>query len=50
VKKAAAEAGEEFQDIAAEVSSDKAAEAVMSADVAAKTGHSRAAGGAGLAN
>jgi hypothetical protein len=50
VKKAAAEAGEEFQDIAAEVSSDKAAEAVMSADVAAKTGRSRAAGGAGLAN
>ncbi|HEX4102088.1 MAG TPA: DUF5132 domain-containing protein, partial [Pseudonocardiaceae bacterium] len=37
VKKAAAEAGEEFQDIAAEVSSDKAAEAVMSADVAAQT-------------
>ncbi|MGC1734183.1 MAG: DUF5132 domain-containing protein, partial [Pseudonocardiaceae bacterium] len=50
VKKAAAEAGEEFQDIAAEVSSDKAAEAVMSADVAAQTRRSRAAGGAGLAN
>ncbi len=50
VKKAAAEAGEEFQDIAAEVSSDKATEAVMSADVAAKSGRSRAPGGAGLVN
>jgi hypothetical protein len=30
------------------VSSDKAAEAVMSADVAAKSGRSRASGGAGL--
>ena len=29
---------------------DKAAEAVMSADVAAETGRSRVAGGAGLAN
>jgi hypothetical protein len=50
VKKAAAEAGEEFQGIAAEVSSDKAAEAVMSADVAAKAGRSRGTGGAGLVN
>jgi hypothetical protein len=50
VKKAAAEAGEEFQGIAAEVTSDKAAETVMSADVAAKAGRSRTAGGAGLVN
>lgn len=46
VKKAAAEASEELQDIAAEVSHDKAAESVMSADVAAKAGRSRAGGGA----
>ncbi len=46
VKKAAAEAGEEFQDIAAEVSSDKATESIMSADVAAKAGRLRAGGGA----
>ena len=41
VKRAAAEAGEEFQDIAAEVSSDKAAEAVYASAVAAKTDRSR---------
>jgi hypothetical protein len=45
VKKAAAEAGAEFHDLAAEVSADKTTEAVMSADVAAKSGRSRAAGG-----
>ncbi|MFY9807186.1 MAG: DUF5132 domain-containing protein [Pseudonocardiaceae bacterium] len=50
VKKAAAEAGEEFQGIAAQVSSDKAAETIMSADVAAKAARSRPAGGAGLVN
>lgn len=50
VKKAAAEAGEEFQGIAAEVSSEKAAGAVMSAEAAAKAGRSRAAGGTGLVN
>lgn len=50
VKKAAAEAGEEIQGLAAEVSSDKATEAAMGIDVAAKAGRSRAAGVGGLAN
>lgn len=52
VKKAAAEAGEEFQDLAAEVSYNKTAEAAMSADVAgaARAGRSRTAGGAGVVN
>ncbi|MGH3693659.1 MAG: DUF5132 domain-containing protein [Pseudonocardiaceae bacterium] len=50
VKKAAAEAGAEIQGLAAEVGIDKAAEAATSADVAAKAGRSRAAGGAGLVN
>ena len=58
VKKAAAEAGQEFHTLATEVSADKAAEAAMSADVAkagasrvadvaAKAGTSRATGVAG---
>jgi uncharacterized protein DUF5132 len=57
-KKAAAEAGQEFHTLATEVSADKAADATMSADVAKagasraadvapKTGTSRAAGVAG---
>ena len=50
VKKAAAEASEEIQGLAAEVSSEKASEAAMGVDVAAKAGRSRAAGGAGLTN
>ncbi len=51
VKKAAAEAGEEFQGLAAEVSSDKAAEAAMSAEVAGKAAaRAQAAGGTGLVN
>ncbi|HET9117796.1 MAG TPA: DUF5132 domain-containing protein [Pseudonocardiaceae bacterium] len=46
VKKAAAEAGEEIQGLAAEVSSDKATQSAIGADVAAKAGRPRA--GAGL--
>jgi Protein of unknown function (DUF5132) len=39
-KKAAAEVGEEFQDVAAEVSADMAAKNRMASDVAAKAGKS----------
>ena len=42
VKKAAAEAGEEIQGLAAEVSSDKASQAAIGADVANKAGRARA--------
>lgn len=42
VKKAAAEAGEEFHGLAAEVSADRAAEAAVSADMAANAGRAGA--------
>lgn len=44
VKKAAAEAGEEFQALAAEVGVEKASESAMSAELAAKPRASRATG------
>lgn len=44
VKKLAAEAGEEIQDLAAEASADMASQTAVSADMAAKVGQSRGTG------